>query len=162
MGQMILVAFEPKVEGFIASVAIGQLESLGYNPEALLREASITYGHHIEVMRSLLDDIDGHKTNRIAIPASKMWNIGDAVFRLVGGLAKSGLEIDGLYEHLERDLRLHAGRIGMYRLTRAITFRRYLSDKALIPHSLHWSLCEKSARKAAQELAGKRKEPTVA
>ena len=162
MDQTPLIAFEPRAEGFIASVPMEQLESLGHHPEALLREASATYGCHIGIMRALLDDIDGHKVNRIAIPASKMWNIGDAVFRLVDGLAKSGLEIDGLYEHLARDLRLHAGRLGMYRLTRAITFRRYLSDKALIPHSLHWSHCEKSARKAAEKLAAKRKEPAVA
>ena len=162
MGQVTFVAFEPRAENFIASVPMEQLESLGHDPETLLREASATYGCHIDVMRSLLDDIDGHKVNRIAIPANKMWSIGDAVFRLVEDLAKSGLEIDDLYEHLTRDLQLHAGRLGMYRLTRAITFRRYLPDKRLIPHSLHWSLCEKSARKAAEKLAAKRKEPNVA
>ena len=162
MGQMTYVAFEPKEEGFIASVPMEQLESLGDHPEALLREASAAYECHIDATRSLLDEIDRLKTNRTAIPAQKMWDLGDAVFRLVDVLSELSFEIDGLYEHLLRDLDLHKGRLGLYRLTRAITFRRYLPDKSLIPLSLDWRLCEKSARKAAEQLAANRKESSVA
>ena len=162
MGQMIFVAFEPREEGFIASVPIEHLESLGDHPEASLREASATYHHHLDAMRSLLDDIGWFKTNRIPIPARKMWDLGDSIFRLVDHLADLSLEIDGLYEHLSRDLKLHSGQLGMYRLTRAVTFRRYLPDRALIPDSLGWRVCEKNVRKTAEQLAARRKEPVHA
>ena len=162
MSQMTFVAFEPKEEKFIASVPVEQLGSLGNYPEALLRKASELYERHILVIRPLLDDIDAIKTNRLAIPAQKMWELGDAVFHLVDGLAELSFEIDGLYQHLLRDLEIHKGRLGMYRLTRAITFRRYLKDKELIPHSLDWCLCEKNARRTAEQLAASGRGPAVA
>ena len=159
IGRTIFVAFEPREEGFIASVPMEHLESLGDHPEASLRAASATYHHHVDTMRSLLNDIERFKTNRIAIPARKMWDLGDSIFQLVDSLAESSLEIDGLYEHLSRDLKLHSGHLGMYRLTRAVTFRRYLPDRTLIPDSLGWRLCEKHVRKTAEQLAARRKEP---
>lgn len=162
MTQTAFIAFEPRDGGYIASVPMEQLDTLGDHPESVLIAASITYERSIRAMRTILDDLDGLKAKRTPIPAQKIWEFGDAVFRLVEELGNSSLEIDGLYEHLVRDLGIDNGRLGRYRMTRAVTFRRYLEDKARIPDSLDWKRCEKNARKAAEQLAALGKEPAVA
>ena len=162
MNESIFVAFDPREDGFIASVPMKQFDAVGERPEAVLEEASATYGSAIEVMQSLLDDFDQLKASRTAITAQRVWEFGDAVFHLVEDLGQSSLEIDGLYEHLVRDLGIERGRLGKYRLTRAITFRRYLPDKDMIPKSLEWSRCEKNARGMAERLVARHREPSVA
>ena len=162
MNESVFVAFDPRETGFIASVPMKQFDALGERPEAVLKEASTAYGSAIEIMQSLLDDFDRLKSSRTAIPAQRVWELGDAVFHLVEDLARSSLEIDGLYDHLVRDLGIERGRLGKYRLTRAITFRRYLPDKDLIPKSLEWSRCEKNARGMAEQLVARHREPSVA
>ena len=162
MDRIAFVAFEPREDGYVASVPIEQLDALGDHPEEVMREASKTYIHSIEAMGLLLDDLDRVKVSRTPIPAQKVWEFGDAVFRLVESLAYLSLEIDGLYEHLMRDLEIDKGRLGRYRMTRAITFRRYLVNKDLIPASLDWRRCEKNARKTAEQLASKSRESAVA
>ena len=153
MTQIGFVAFEPRNGGFIASVPMEQLEWLGDHPEEILNEASQTYARSVEEMRAILDDLDGFKAKRTPIPAQTIWEFGDAVFRLVAKLGNSFLELDGLYEHLMRDLEIDNGRLGKYRMTRAVTFRRYLEDKGRIPDSLDWRQCEKNARGMAERLA---------
>lgn len=157
MAQTAFVAFEPREGGYVASVPIEQLEFLGDRPEAMLNEASATYGRSLQTMRVLLDDLERFKASRIAIPARKVWELGDAVLSLVEALRSASLELDGLYEHLERDMG-----IKRKRWEAAITFRRHLPAKELIPESLRWNQCEKNARGAAEQLAAKRKEPAVA
>ena len=162
MEQTAFVAFEPREDGFVASVPMGQLDSLGNHPESVLMAASIVYGRSVRAMRTILDDLDGLKAKRTPIPAQKIWEFGDAVFRLVDELRNSSLELDGLYEHLMRDLGIDNGRLGKYRMTRAVTFRRHLPAKELIPESLRWRECEKNARGMAERLAAKNQEPAVA
>lgn len=158
MNGSIFVTFAPREESFIASVPMEQLDDLGDCPEVVLTRVSEIYGRAVEVLQSLVDDLDCLKATRTAAPARKLWEIGDAVFQLVEDLKEASFELDGLYEHLMRDIRIEKGRLGKYRLTRAITFRRYLPDKELIPKSLEWSRCEKNARGAAEQLAARQRE----
>ena len=157
MKELTFVAFEPREEGFIASVPMEQLDSLGEHPEASLQKASETYQRSIDIMRSLLADMDGLKAERTPITARSIWELGDAVLALVGELSQRSMELDSLYEHLGRDLGMNEKRLGT-----VITFRRHLPDKELIPESLGWSQCEKSARKVAESLSKGRKESEVA
>ena len=157
MEQTAFVAFEPRQDGFIASVPMDQLGVLGDHPEGVLSRAGATYRESVQAMQSLLNEFDRFKVSRIAIPARKVWELGDAVFALVEALRKSSLELDGLYEHLERDLG-----VKRKRWEATITFRRHLPTKALVPESLRWRECEKNARGMAERLAAKHKEPAVA
>ena len=157
MDQLAFVAFEPREDGFIASVPMEQLDVLGERPEAMLKEASAAYGRSVGVMRSLLSDFERLKANRIAIPARNVWELGNAVLELVETLRQASLELDALYEHLSRDLGINKKRLG-----NIVTFRRYLPNKNKIPASLHWNQCEKSARGVAEQLAANRQEPAVA
>ena len=148
MSELTFVAFEPREEGFVASVPMEQLDALGEHPEALLRAASEAYKNSIGGMRSLLADIAALKARRITISARKIWELGDAVLALISELEQYSMELDGLYDHLVRDLGMKEKRIGT-----VITFRRHLPDKEFIPETLAWSQCEKRARKAAQSLS---------
>ena len=156
MTELTFVAFQPRAEGFIASVPMEQLDSLGADPEASLQKASVTYQCSVEAMRLLLSEMDGLKAKRIPIPARSVWELGDKVLALLCELRQSSMELDGLYEHLGRDLGMNEKRLGT-----VITFRRHLSDKELIPESLGWSQCEKSARKVAENLSKAKKEASV-
>ena len=151
MGDLALVALEPRDDGFVASIPIAALDRLGDRPEVSLNNACDSYSRAVGSMRDVLAEIDQLKSRRIPIPARKMWELGDAVVTLGSELEEESLEIDGLNEHLVRDLGINAKRMGTI-----VTFRRHLPDQDLIPESLGWSQCEKQARKVAEELKAAR------
>lgn len=147
LGDFALIVLEPRDEGFVSSVPIAQLERLGDKPEVSLRVACDAYGRAIGAMREVMGDIDQLKSRRIPIPARKMWELGDAVVNLGVELEEHSMELDGVNDHLVRDLGINGKRMGTI-----VTFRRHLPDKELIPESLGWSQCEKQARKVAEKL----------
>ncbi len=147
MGELASIAVEPRDEGFVASVPIVQLDRLGDKPDVSLQAACDAYGRTIGTMREVMADIDQLKRKRIPIPARKMWELGDAVVALSAELEVDSMEVEGLNDHLVRDLGINGKRMGTI-----VTFRRHLPDKELIPESLGWSQCEKQARKVAKEL----------
>ena len=154
MGDFALVALEPRDEGFVSSVPVAQLDRLGDKPEICLQNACDSYARAVASMREVLADIDQLKSKRIPIPARKMWELGDAVVTLGSELEAEFMEIDGLNDHLVRDLGINAKRMGTI-----VTFRRHLPDQELIPESLGWSQCEKQARKVAEQLKSAQQPP---
>ena len=147
MGDLALIAVEPRDEGFVASVPIFLLDRLGDKPDVSLQAACDAYGRTIGAMREVMADIDQLKRKRIPIPARKMWELGDAVVALSSELEEDSMEVEGLNDHLVRDLGINGKRMGTI-----VTFRRHLPEKELIPEKLGWSQCEKQARKVAEEL----------
>ena len=147
MPDLASVALQPRADGFIASAPLTQLDRLGDKPEAALQTACAVYGRTISAMRQVLDDIDQLKKGRTPIPARKMWELGHAVVTLGAELEANAMELDGLNDHLVRDLGINGKRMGTI-----VTFRRHLPDQQLIPESLGWSQVEKQARKVAEEL----------
>jgi hypothetical protein len=141
------VAFEPKNGQFVALLAMEGLLSSQRDPELLLQEAAKVYERSTMRMTSLVAEIQACRAQRKLVPARKIWRLGDAIFELKSDLEELSLQIDGLYDHLVRDL-------GAKRkwLEKVIIFRRYLPDEALIPESLNWGRCEKGTRKAAERL----------
>ncbi|MHA1882238.1 MAG: hypothetical protein ACTSUO_04255 [Candidatus Thorarchaeota archaeon] len=113
--------------------------------ESLLKDASKVYGSCISRISSMLDAINELRKKRIPISARQIWEIGDYIFKLVSELEKLTLQIDGIYDHLERDL-------GVKRkwLEKVIILRRYIQDKDRIPNSLNWGKCEKGTRRKAE------------
>lgn len=141
------VSFEPTGGGFRGLLSVEAAVGGECDPEALLREATGVYRRLIGDMRSLLADIDGRRRARISVPAREVWKVGDLVFGLRHELAQLGLELDGVYDHLTRDL-------GVKRkwLEKAIILRRYIDDMAIIPESLNWGRCEKGTARVARRL----------
>ena len=147
MGANASVALEPRGEGFVASIPLTQLELLGDRPDERLQTACDVYGRTVALIRDVLEDIELLKSRRTPIPARKMWELGDAVVNLSASMDENSMEMDGLNDHLVRDLGINAKRMGTI-----VTFRRHLPDQDMIPETLGWSQCEKQARKVAQEL----------
>lgn len=144
--NLFFVSFEPirKFRGFLSIEAVISSEQ---ELEALLSKASEIYENTIAKMSSLIVEIEAARGNRKPIAARKIWQIGDAIFTLRDDLEELGFELDGVYDHLTRDL-------GVKRkwLEKVITLRRYLSNKELIPESLNWGRCEKGTRRIAERL----------
>lgn len=126
-----------------------ELISSDNDPELTLRKAAEVYEHSIAGMRNLVKEIQNFRDNRKLLPARKVWQLGDAIFELQDNLNRLSLQLDGLYDHLVRDL-------GAKRkwLEKVIIFRRYLPDGNAIPQSLNWGRCEKGTRRAAEKLRG--------
>ena len=142
------VSFEPRgcsFQGFLSIEAVAAGEQ---DLEATLRKATGVYELTIKRMRSLLGEIERVRADHKLVRARKMWDIGEAVFQLRDKLQSLSLELDGVYDHLVRDL-------GVKRkwLEKAIIFRRYLPDRQLVPTSLRWGRCEKGTRRVALRLA---------
>ena len=147
LGANASVVLEPRGEGFVASIPLAQLELLGDRPDERLQVACDSYGRTVAAIREVLADIENLKSRRTPIPARKMWELGDAVVNLGSELEENSLEMEGLNDHLVRDLGINAKRMGTI-----VTFRRHLPEQEMIPESLGWSQCEKQARKVAEEL----------
>jgi hypothetical protein len=117
------------------------------DPELKLKKAIEVYQRSIVKMRNLVKQIQNFRDNRKLLPARKVWQLGDAIFELQYDLNKLSLQLDGLYDHLVRDL-------GVKRkwLEKVIIFRRYLPNEDAIPQSLNWGRCEKGTRRVAEKL----------
>lgn len=147
MGANASVALQPRGEAFVASIPLTQLELLGDRPDERLQVACDAYGLTVATIREVLSDIEQLKSRRTPIPARKMWELGNAVVNLGAELEENSMEMQGLNDHLVRDLGINAKRMGTI-----VTFRRHLPEQEMIPETLGWSQCEKQARKVAQEL----------
>jgi hypothetical protein len=123
------------------------LELLGDRPDERLQVACDAYGRTVATIREVLADIEQLKSRRTPIPARKMWELGHAVVSLGAELEENSMEMDGLNDHLVRDLGINAKRMGTI-----ATFRRHLPEQEMVPETLGWSQCEKQARKVAEEL----------
>jgi len=144
----IFVSFKPEEEGFRGFMPIQASVDCDEDPQSVLREAVMVYERHIMKLRSLLREIQQARAGGQLVPARKVWQVGDLVFRLTCRLSKLSLQLDGLYLHLTRDL-------GVKRkwLEKAIILRRYITKQTLIPKSLNWGRCEKGTRRVAVKLA---------
>lgn len=147
--RLAFVSFEPSDELFRAFLPMEELISGDDDPELRLKKAVQVYQRSIVKMRNLIQEIQNLRDNHKLLPARKVWHLGDAIFELQHELSKLSLQLDGLYDHLIRDL-------GVKRkwLEKVIIFRRYLPDENAIPQSLNWGRCEKGTRKAAEKLRG--------
>jgi hypothetical protein len=144
------VQLEPGSRGVRASLVADAVFSLPEDPERLLKKAGDIYATQLVLMRAVVSDIHELRKARRHVPARKMWQLGDLVFRLRDAFAKHSLQLDDLYHHLTRDL-------GVKRkwLEKAIILRRYLPQQKMIPLSLNWGRCEKGTRRIARDLAAR-------
>lgn len=150
MGEQVrkrYVSFEPRGMHFIAFVPIDAVESQERDLEVLLRDAEVRYRDHLSAMRCQVGKIAERRKRRLPVLARTMWALGDQAFQLVRSLSSVGLELDGLYDHLSRDL-------GVKRkwLEKVIIFRRYIAAVDFIPESLSWGKCERGTRGVAERI----------
>jgi len=144
------VSFKPDkftFKGYLSmEVALGS----DRRPEILLKKAIKIYENAITKMRVYISDIKTPRKSGNYVPARKIWQLGNFIFRLRDQLKEIDLEIDGIYDHLSRDL-------GVKRkwLEKVIILRRYIPDINIIPRSLNWGRLEKGTRRKAERLKEK-------
>jgi len=145
--KLAFISFEPSNEHFTAFLPMEELISNDNDPEPTLKKGAEIYEHSIKKMRSLVNEIQNFRDRRKLLPARKVWQLGDAIFELQHELNNLSFQLDGLYDHLVRDL-------GVKRkwLEKVVIFRRYLPDENAVPQSLNWGRCEKGTRQAAEKL----------
>ena len=145
--DLMLVSFKPNKEHFMAFFLMEQFLSSERDLEPVLKEASQLYEHSIKRMQSVINEINTFRKERRLLPARVIWKLGNLIFKLVRNLEKLSLQIDGIYDHLVRDLN-----VKRKWLEKVIIFRRYLPNQFAIPESLNWGRCEKGTRRAAEKL----------
>ena len=145
--KLSFVSFEPINKSFRAYLSMEEFILGDKNSELTIRKAVKIYENSIIEMRTFTKEIQDFRKNRKRLPAHKIWQLGNAIFELQYNLSKLFLQLDGLYDHLVRDL-------GVKRkwLEKVIIFRRYLPDENVIPQSLNWGRCEKGTRRIAEKL----------
>jgi hypothetical protein len=145
--DLVFVSFKPDKGRFIAFFPMEQLLSSERDLEPMLKEAAHAYEYSLVRMRSAVKEIDSFRNKRQLLPARSIWRLGNLIFELVEGLQRLSLQIDGIYEHLVRDL-------GVKRkwLEKVIIFRRYIPDEDIIPQTLNWGRFEKGTRRKAEKL----------
>ena len=115
--------------------------------ELLLKRAGSQYSESIRLMRGQLEQMKEIKRGRKVIPARRMWEFGDSVFSLVKAMERMSFHVNGLYDHLTRDLEVKR----MW-LQKVVIFRRYLPNQKSIPVSIPWGRCSASPRKIAKAI----------
>ena len=141
------ISFEPHKLGFIGFVSLGVLENEEEDPEMLINNCVVIYKLFIDKLRSKLETINGFRQSGRFLPAREIWFMGDIIFEMIEELKKKGVEIDGVYKHLSRDLDVNSKW-----LEKVIILRRYIKDIGVIPTSLNWGRVEKGTRRKAELL----------
>ena len=143
----IYVSFEPHDGHFLGTMAIEEALDVDTDLEALLHKAACLYEHRLQRMTSLVDQIQTFRSRRQPTRAHLIWQLGDEIFGLKDDLSDLSLQINGIYQHLVRDLK-----VKRKWLEKVVILRRYLPDQSLIPEALNWGQCEKGTRRVAERL----------
>ena len=145
--NLAFIFFKPINDQFRGFLTFEAAFTTERNPEVVIKEATKIYERSIRKMTSIMADIKAARLYRKLVAARKVWGVGDAIFSLKDELEELGLQIDGVYDHLTRDLNLKRKW-----LEKVIILRRYLSNVELIPESLNWGRLEKGTRRKAEKL----------
>lgn len=146
--QLSFVSFEPIENDFRALMSLEDTFKKELNWQNISDKAVNIYKNEINLMKGELALMKETKILKKPITAKQIWILGNYIFELINKLELIQLQIDGIYNHLERDL-------GVKRkwLEKVIILRRYVSSSNMVPENLRWGLFEHSTRKKAEQLA---------
>lgn len=148
--RLAFVSFEPQNDGFRASLSIEDFARTASDPETQLKKASCLYDEYVTHMCGTISEIRSIQKSGSFTPARNVWQLGDTIYKLIQQLEKLSFQIDGVYEHLVRDLD-----VKRKWLEKVVILRRYIPTKRIIPKSSNWGQFEKGTRKAARKLMEK-------
>ena len=145
--RLVFITFEKSGSKYEAFLPIAELVTNKKDIEELAKRAAEIYAGAIHQMLLVVREIDNLRAERQPVPARKVWQLGDNIFKLTQDLEKIVFQLDNLYEHLSRDLT-----VKRKWLEKVIILRRYIPDISLIPEKLNWGRCEKGTRKIAEKI----------
>jgi hypothetical protein len=141
------VSFRGQDDGYTAYLEFDDQVTFPQDAERLLRDAARVYHRSISRMVRILRSIEKLRAARVPLPARLMWRLGDSIVELRDRLAVNSLQIDGMYEHLTRELNVRRSW-----LEKVVIFRTYVEREDLLPESLNWGSCARSPKKSALEI----------
>ena len=147
MSELIFVSFKRELGKPTAYVPVDYLLSGDKDMETILKMASDLYERFFIKVQAALAEINDYRTKHILLPARSVWRLGNVIFEFVNSLSNQNLQIDGLYEHMERDFK-----INRKWLVKVIILRRYIPTESHIPETINWGHFEKGTRRKAEEL----------
>lgn len=141
------ISFEPKERGFSAFLPMETAIERDGNLESELSKLTKIYEDSMDEMHFILKKIQEARINKKPVPAYQIWRLGNKIFLLTDKLESLSFQLDGLYNHLVRDL-------GVKRkwLEKVIIFRRYIPNEKAISRKLNWGVFEKGTRRKAEQL----------
>jgi len=145
--ELAFISFErtdKKYKGFLAIEAALNSDE---EPEALIQKAIEIYENSINNITSHIDEINKSRKSQKHVTARQVWLVGDDIFKLRDNLENLGLQLDGVYDHLTRDLN-----VKQKWLEKVVILRRYLPEVGLIPETLNWGKLEKGTRRKTERL----------
>ena len=134
---------------FLGSVSLQDLMKKDpdrFNLNSEIKKNTKKYEKLTEESNAIMEKIRrSHSINQTRL--KDMWKLGDKIHRFADSLRDDGFYLNGLYEHLVRDL-------GASRdlLKRVIIFRSHFPSCSLIPNNMLWKEVRDAPRTSAQEL----------
>lgn len=144
---LLSITFKRVGSNFTGLIPIGSFLSAEEDLHKKLQSASSVYGDALTDMRATLAGIQQLGKRRAHAPARLVWRLGNSVFSLKRHLAQLSFEVDGLYDHICRDLE-----INRKWLEKVVILRRYVGRENLLPTSLTWGQIDKGTRRKLQAM----------
>ena len=142
--KLLFVSFKYDGKGYTSYIPLSQFLADGKDVETTLKEVAKAYQDFIRLMKKTLAEIQDYRSVRKTVPARLIWTLGDLIFQLTADLESKGFQIDGIYEHLVRDLEVKR------KWLEKVILRRYVPNQGMIPEKLNWGYYEKSTRRKAE------------
>jgi len=134
---------------FIGSVSLQDFMENGIrrnNLSSQTKKAAVNYEKFIQECKVIIDKIKkGASINQAFL--RDMWSLGSKIRSFTNSLKKDGFYLNGLYEHLTRDLQ-----VSRNLLEKVVIFRSYFSNRSLIPNNMLWREIRYAPRKNAEKL----------
>ena len=134
---------------FTGSVSLQDFMENGTKKNTLssqTKKAAANYERFINECKIIIGRIKGGDSiNQASLKV--MWSFGDTIHSFINALRQHGFCLNGLYEHLMRDL--HVSRD---LLEKVVIFRSYFSDRSLIPNNMVWREIRHAVRSNAEKL----------
>jgi hypothetical protein len=146
--RLVFISFEKSGNKYETFFPMEELISNEKDIERLAKRAAKIYENAIHRMLLIISKMNNQRVERKPVSARMVWQLGDSIFKLTRDLEKISFQLDGLYEHLARDLT-----VKRKWLEKVIILRRYIPEISLIPAYLNWGQCEKGTRKVAEKIS---------
>ena len=116
------------------------------NLSSQTKKTAANYERFIKKCKIIIDRIKGGDSiNQASL--KDVWSLGNKIRSFTNRLKKDGFYLNGLYEHLVRDLQ-----VSRDLLKRTVIFRSYFLNRSLIPSNMVWREMRDTPRKNAEEL----------
>ncbi len=134
---------------FTGSVSLQDFMKNGTGRNSLsnqTKKAAANYERLTKECKIIIDRVkSGDSINQASL--KDMWSLGSKIRSFANSLKKDGFYLNGLYEHLVRDLQ-----VSRNLLEKVVVFRSYFSDHSLIPNNMVWREIRYAVRRNAEKL----------